>query len=57
MGLIALATIPAGAILNVGRCSPMFGQRGGGEQIEFVDGPAPILASLDATWSHQAGRA
>jgi hypothetical protein len=54
---VALATLLAGAILNVGRCSPLFGQPGGGEQIEFVDGPAPIIEPLPVTWSRQAGHA
>jgi hypothetical protein len=54
---IALATIQAGTVLNIGRCAPLFSLPGGGGQIEFVDGPLPILTPLDATWSHDVGHA
>lgn len=33
--------LKAGSIVNVGRCSPLFGHVGGGEQVEWVSGPAP----------------
>jgi hypothetical protein len=54
---IAIVTLPAGTILNVGRCSPLFRHDGGGEQVELVEGPAPAFRSLDAIWSRTAGRA
>lgn len=54
---IAIATLAAGTILNVGYCAPLFGQPGGGDQLEFVEGPAPVLRSLDAVWSRSAGHA
>jgi hypothetical protein len=54
---IAVATLEPGTVLNVGTCAPLFGHPGGSEQAEFVDGPAPRLRSLDASWSHEAGHA
>ena len=54
---VAACTLRAGTIVNVGRCSPLFGHRGGGEQAEYVDGPVPVIRTLDATWSHSAGHA
>ena len=54
---IAIATLAAGTIVNVGRCSPLFRQEGGGDQIELVEGPAPTFRPLDATWSRTAGSA
>ena len=30
-----------GTVLNVGRCSPLFGGEGGGVQAEWLDGPMP----------------
>ena len=54
---VAIATLAAGTILNVGRCSPLFGHQGGGDQIEIVEGPAPAFRPLDATWSRTAGSA
>lgn len=54
---IAIATLAVGTILNVGRCSPLFGLKGGGDQIEFIEGPNPVLRSIDALWSRTAGNA
>jgi hypothetical protein len=56
---IAMATLLAGTVVNVGRCSPLpeYGVAGGGEQVEVVSGPPPILRPLDATWSRTAGHA
>ena len=56
---IAECTLRAGSIVNVGRCAPLFRPNtGGGEQAEFVDGPAPLIRTLDATsWSRVAGHA
>jgi hypothetical protein len=54
---ITLATLASGTILNVGTCAPLFGLPGGGAQVEFVDGPRPVLRSLDARWSNSAGHA
>ena len=54
---VAACTLRTGTVLNVGRCSPLFGHQGGGEQAEYVDGPAPIIRTLDATWSRSAGHA
>jgi hypothetical protein len=54
---VAIATLAAGTILNVGRCSPLFSHQGGGDQIELVAGPTPTLRPLDATWSRTAGSA
>lgn len=54
---VAVCTLRAGSLVNVGRCSPLFGHAGGGEQAEFVLGPAPTIRTLDATWSHSAGHA
>jgi hypothetical protein len=33
--------LKAGSIVNVGRCSPLFGAMGGGDQVEWVSGPVP----------------
>jgi hypothetical protein len=54
---VAVATLAAGTVVNVGRCSPLFGHRGGGDQLEWVEGPAPALWVLDATWGRTAGNA
>jgi hypothetical protein len=56
---IAECTLRAGSVLNVGRCAPLFRRgTGGGEQAEYVDGPAPLIRTLDATsWSRTAGHA
>lgn len=54
---IAIATLAPGTILNIGRCGPLFGMPGGGEQVEFVEGPDPVFRTLDAVWSHAEGRA
>ncbi len=54
---IAIATLAAGSVVNVGLCSPLFGLPGEGEQLEFVEGPPPVFRELDATWSHVAGHA
>ena len=37
----------AGSIVNVGRCSPMFGHAGGGDQVEWVSGPRPESVTTD----------
>jgi hypothetical protein len=54
---VALARLRPGTILNVGRCSPLFGHTGGAEQAEYVSGPPPQLQPLQATWSREAGHA
>ena len=54
---IAWATLLPGAVLNVGRCSPLFGLQGGGEQAEFLEGPPPRLLPTSAVWSRRAGTA
>jgi hypothetical protein len=54
---ITMATMLPGTVINVGACSALFGHEGGGEQAEYVLGPWPLLRTLDAHWSHQAGHA
>jgi hypothetical protein len=54
---IALARLDVGTVLNVGLCAPLFGLPGGGAQVEYVDGPRPVLRALDARWSRVAGHA
>jgi hypothetical protein len=54
---IAWATLLPGAVLNVGRCSPLFDLQGGGEQAEFLEGPPPTLRPTSAVWSQRAGHA
>jgi hypothetical protein len=54
---IAWATLLNGTLLNVGRCGPLFRLPGGGEQAEFLEGPAPQLRPTSAIWSRQAGHA
>jgi hypothetical protein len=49
--------IKAGSIVNIGRCHPLFGHGGGGEQLEFVSGPAPERVTSGGNWSDRAGRA
>jgi hypothetical protein len=54
----ALCRLLPGTIVNVGRCSPLFGGSGGGEQVEYVAGPAPQIQPSTATsWSNVAGHA
>jgi hypothetical protein len=47
--------IKAGSIVNIGRCSPLFGHIGGGEQIEWLSGPAPEQVSTVGNWSDREG--
>jgi hypothetical protein len=54
---IAWATLLPGAVLNVGRCGPLFGLPGGGEQAEYLGGPLPRLQPSSAVWSHRWGHA
>jgi hypothetical protein len=54
---VAIATLLPGTVVNVGRCAPLFGHEGGGEQVEYVLGPWPQVRQLEASWSHQAGHA
>jgi hypothetical protein len=49
--------LKAGSIVNVGRCHPLFGHSGGGEQVEFVSGPTPDRETVEGNWSDQEGRA
>jgi hypothetical protein len=49
--------LKAGSIVNVGRCHPLFGHTGGGEQVELVSGPAPERETVEGNWSDQEGRA
>jgi hypothetical protein len=49
--------VKAGSIVNVGRCHPLFGHGGGGEQLEFVSGPQPERQTVDGNWSDREGRA
>jgi hypothetical protein len=49
--------LKAGSIVNVGRCHPLFGHGGGGEQVEFVSGPAPERETVDGNWADREGRA
>jgi hypothetical protein len=39
--------LKAGSIVNVGRCHPLFGHGGGGEQVELVSGPTPEQETVD----------
>lgn len=54
---VATCTLWPGTIANVGRSGPLFGQPGGGEQAEFLDGPLPTICPLDAIWTDQWGHA
>jgi len=49
--------LKAGSIVNVGRCHPLFGHGGGGEQIEFVSGPEPERTTSVGNSSDRAGEA
>ena len=49
--------LKAGSIVNVGRCHPLFGHGGGGEQVELVSGPAPERETVDGNWSDREGQA
>jgi hypothetical protein len=49
--------LKAGSIVNVGRCHPLFGHRGGGEQVELVSGPAMERETVIGNWSDKHGRA
>jgi hypothetical protein len=49
--------LKAGSIVNVGRCHPLFGHSGGGEQIEFVSGPEPERTTMVGNWSDAEGQA
>jgi len=53
----ALCTLRPGTVLNVGRCSSLFGQPGGGFQAEFLDGPLPQVFPISGMWSNRAGNA
>ena len=44
------------SIVNVGQCHPLFGHSGGGEQIEFVSGPAPERTTVVGNWSDTEGQ-
>ena len=48
--------IKAGSIVNIGRCSPLFGHLGGGEQVEFLSGPRPEQTTVPGNWSEREGR-
>ena len=45
LGAEAVWRLQRGSELNVGRCGPLFGQRGGGYQAEFLEGRLPALRS------------
>jgi hypothetical protein len=47
--------LKAGSIVNVGRCHPMFGHGGGGEQVELVSGPPPVRTSSSGQWVDHEG--
>ena len=49
--------LKAGSIVNVGRCHPLFGHSGGGEQVELVSGPEPERETVEGNWSDREGRA
>jgi hypothetical protein len=49
--------LKAGSIVNVGRCHPLFGHGGGGEQVEFVSGPQPEQKTVTGNWSEREGQA
>ncbi len=51
----SLVRVPAGAVLNVGFASALFGGAGGGGQAEFLEGPAPSFVALRGKYWH--GRA
>jgi hypothetical protein len=48
--------LKAGSIVNVGRCSPLFGHMGGGEQVEWVSGPQPEQTTVSSNWSEREDR-
>ncbi len=54
---ISICTLLPGTVLNVGRCSPLFGHEGRGEQAELIDGPTPTFRTLESVWSNEFGRA
>jgi hypothetical protein len=47
--------LKAGSVVNVGRCNPLFGHSGGGEQVEFVSGPSPERQTTNGNWSDREG--
>jgi hypothetical protein len=49
--------LKAGSIVNIGRCSPLFGHVGGGEQVELVSGPRPEQVTSSGNWSDRSGQA
>ncbi|HUO79844.1 MAG TPA: hypothetical protein VMU00_06855 [Steroidobacteraceae bacterium] len=52
------AEIAAGTVVNVGFASALFGGAGGGEQAEYVSGPAFRFRSLEGKrWHGRAGTA
>lgn len=53
----AIVSFYAGTILNVGRAAPLFGHEGGGEQAEFLEGPAPAVEPLHGVWGREYGHA
>jgi len=54
---VATVTLPPGAIINIGFCSPLFVGFGGGAQAEHVGGPSVQFKPLPNVWHSRAGRA
>jgi hypothetical protein len=48
--------LKAGSIVNAGRCHPLFGHAGGGEQVEFLSGPDPEQKTTAGNWSDRSGQ-
>ena len=53
----AVVTYEPGVVLNVGRAAPLNGHPGGGEQAEFLEGPAPRVQPLCGVWGREYGHA
>jgi hypothetical protein len=57
----AIATFGPGVILNVGIAAPLGPHKGGGEQAEFLEGPAPKFKTITTLgslgWSNKYGHA
>ncbi|MBS0393457.1 MAG: hypothetical protein JSR54_02465 [Proteobacteria bacterium] len=52
----SVVRVPAGAVLNVGFASALFGGAGGGGQAEFLGGPTPSFVALRGKhWHGRAG--
>lgn len=54
---VAWVNLSANTVLNVGLCSPLFGQPGGEAQAEYVGGPPANFIPVNNIWHSKGGRA